>query len=444
MPSLPSLDNGLSGRPLHSLLEKRERLRSLTFDSDIVDKVAEFEAIVASEQLINLTKVTNAHSQVSAGLSSIQSSYQEYMAQLDKAIGQKRKELLTSVDRRFNHHIKEEGAIKRASQWTTGQELVEKLQAILGQEATWKFPVAYFEPNTAELSRLLVHGDPFYVFDNWESSIEHVLQRFPDNLSNRIHWYSWDAAKESIPSSSIGLIVTWNNFKFKTLNAIKQDIFDLSEKMMPGGLLLFDFNNGDTPEGAKLSEKNMQCFHWPTRLLEFCAENNLELVYQSDEPAYFTSYMLVRKQGTRPDLPIVSKLGLVTKNPEHLKVQRTNEEYTRTLLKRIKQKVDEEEASRIERDQQLNDLQKTHQVDHQSLLAAKLDRAMNNLDHTIKQHGKNSEAAVLGLINVGTIVLALGRTKDAKQMCEQARRIANNLSSIEVKTKVDEFKKQLN
>ena len=351
----------------------------------------------------------------------------QFLSYLDETINAERLELIKAADQNFKYDLRGSSITSRASQWKTDNALIERLKSLIGQNADWRFPVIYFEPNTGELTRLVVHGDPFYVVDDFSDSIDYVLGRLPEEMTRRIHCYSKDAADDRIPDHSIGLAVVWNNWRFKRVNDIQADMRFLSKKLMPGGILFFDFNDGDTPQGAADAEEYHQSFIWQTKLARLLDDNQLEILVHQHSPTNRISYMLTQKKGERPKINLVNKLAVVEKNPRafsELQNEETavkEERWFRRLSKR-----QQEDTARRQLDAMISAEQKDREIDQTAILTAKLDRALAHLSVCIPRYGKNHDTTIRAQISIGMILVAQKKIKEATGLFQRITRAATN------------------
>lgn len=357
-------------------------------------------------------------------------------------------DLLKASDANFDFDLTESRVLERAAAWRTSKEVKDEIGGLLGQYVDWRFPVLYLEPNIAELTRYIVSGEPFYIVDDWEASIDQVVQQLTPEMFNKLHCYTKNSAIEYIPDDSIGLAVTWNNFRFKRINSIAADIELMSRKLLPGGIMLFDFNNGDTIQGAQDAELNLLSFAWQERIERFVANNKLEILHHKHMPDYHNSFMIVRKAGELPKLPLVNKLALVIKDQNEVSRLREEERQLREFYQNLENTEQKENQARAERDQKLNELEKIRSIDHKQILQAKMERGLQHLQVMLNQHGRKHIATVQAMINVAILALLLEKPRDAKQIHQQVSRLIKHLDKtdalVQSSKRLDEMIQNLN
>ena len=341
----------------------------------------------------------------------------ELMTRLEQDIAAARLNLIKESNSHFKYDLTETSVITRAERWDTGEYLIEELKSTIGAIADWRWPVVYWEPNTGELTRLIVHGEPFYVIDDWDHSLEHVLKRLPNAMRRKVHLYSHEMFNTMLPDSSIGLAVVWNNWRFAKVNDIGEGIRRLSKKLIPGGYLLFDFNDGDTLQGAEDAEKYVQSFVWRDRVERFLKENKLEVDKYHHDTDNRVSYILARKAGERPYTAIVNKLAIAEKNQEEFD-KLAEEELAKQQAEFDLRKYNEEQqqAAQAKLDEEINALEQSRRIDNRMILTKKLHKAMAHRTVCLQKHGRDDPMTVNADISVINLLLAQERYKDANQL----------------------------
>lgn len=193
----------------------------------------------------------------------------------------------------------------------TNRKIINDLSGYIGKTIDWRYPIAYVEPNTHSLFKLLVAGDPFYWIDDYELPYKTLKKSTNEINYKKILYYTRQQAKENIESNQFGMVINWNNFFFKPIFEIKNDIKFMSELLAPGGTLIFDYIDVLTSKGAKAVEEHDLV---PTDfdLIDSIAkENDFVLENKISPEESFCDVAVYRKKGNKVDLNLSNKLGFV-------------------------------------------------------------------------------------------------------------------------------------
>jgi hypothetical protein len=198
---------------------------------------------------------------------------------------------------------------------------IEKLLGIVGNVTSFKYPTAYFDPNSGEALRSIVSGDPFYVIDDKTYPYIKMLEQVHDASHRKLLLYSKKKAQVEMVPGSIGITISWNNFPFSTHGQISKDLSLMASLLRPGGYALFNYADAYTVAGATFIEENKMPVIWRDRMERIAADNGLELVsrYDDKQHKYPFSICLFRKEGEIPELNLVNKVGLVLPDLNFLK-----------------------------------------------------------------------------------------------------------------------------
>ena len=219
--------------------------------------------------------------------------------------------------------IKERSRLGLESNWPTEKSylnsmlqwkndfITEQFIGLAGQYVDWKQPIAYFDPNIAELLRYLVAGDPFYVIDNIILPYKRLIQKLPEESRKKIYYYNKKDADTYLEKNSVGLCVSWNNFPFYTQGKIYSDLQLMSKILRPGGYAVFNYANSHTVAGAKFVENHDVPIVWKERIGQYANEHDLISIKDCEYVNYPFTISVYQKKGSMPSLNLINKLGLV-------------------------------------------------------------------------------------------------------------------------------------
>lgn len=166
----------------------------------------------------------------------------------------------------------------------------------------WKTVGVIVRPGKSDLIETMVACDPLYVMDLTHDLLSPSRERFNQQYQNRVCWYT---IKErfsggmfnDLPDKQIGFIMCHGFFHFKPLEIIKLYLRESFEKLKPGGIMAFSFNDCDRHKAVELVEKNFMCYT-PGRLLVSLCESigfDIKLFHKLNESS---SWVELEKPGS--------------------------------------------------------------------------------------------------------------------------------------------------
>lgn len=175
------------------------------------------------------------------------------------------------------------------------------LRTRLQTYSDWRWPGMIVRPGVETFIQELVGCDPLYTVDLSRDLLGKAIGQFPEPYQHRLRPYIIEENLDQeilkyIPNEQFGLILIYNFFNHRTIEHIKQYLSELYEKLRPGGVLIFTYNDCDRVPGVKLVEQGLACYT-PGILINQIAENigyDRFFTWNDGEPKTFLE---VRKPG---------------------------------------------------------------------------------------------------------------------------------------------------
>lgn len=362
--------------------------------------------------------------------------FKNYLNELLEEIQQNKKQKIQNLLKErsryvFNHfQWKDENQYFEYTKHWSNEFIIDEFLGIAGQYISWKHPLAYIEPNTGELTRHIISGDPFYVIDDRELPYNNIVESLPKASQQKIYHYNKKTALNDLEESSIGFCVSWNNFPFKTQGKIFNDMQLMSQLLMPGGYAVFNYADADSIEGAKFVEENEVSLIWKEKINQYAADNQLKEISTHEHANYPFSVAVYQKIGKSVELNITNKLGLVLPDEKQLEQKRLEQAKENLKAKTIRSKLEQDLKRLQERDQLLQELDEKRQLGQENILELKLHKAINHLNNMIAAYDDYTHPSVLeGLLHVSKITYSLGRIKDSKNLIKRVERDIEKMSA---------------
>jgi SAM-dependent methyltransferase len=176
-----------------------------------------------------------------------------------------------------------------------------QFQIRLSQYSNWKYPALIIRPGLETFIENMVAYDPLYLVDLSYEYLTPAMNKFNQQYQNRLRPYvvSEDLDQDilaKIPNDQFGMCLVYNYFNFRPFEILKKYLAEIYQKLKPGGILAFTFNDCDRPSAVKLVE-NYYCCYTPGYLIrELAVSMGYEIVYSWNDPGP-TTWLELKKPG---------------------------------------------------------------------------------------------------------------------------------------------------
>lgn len=174
-------------------------------------------------------------------------------------------------------------------------------RARLRKYSSWQYPAMIIHPMNEPFIHELLASDPLYLVDESPYLLEPVLTQFNELYQRRLRCYhiqeSFDyPILDKLPANQFGLCFAYNHLNFRPFEIIKKYLKEVMEKLRPGGVFVFTFNDCERSKAIALVETNFGCYT-PSYLVEQLAETmGFEIVYKWNDGGPST-WIELRKPG---------------------------------------------------------------------------------------------------------------------------------------------------
>jgi len=179
------------------------------------------------------------------------------------------------------------------------------LISIIRGYTNWHYPTLEIGPGHGEWTEHLIAGDPLYIVDIQQEYIHSTLSKFNDVYRRRIRPYLTKPGKEDnfanlsdLPQQQFGFIFAWNVFNYFPLTELTSYLMESFNLLRPGGVMMFSYNNCDTPACAYSVEVGLRSWMTKNLLIETCTNLGFEIINtQSLEGAEQVHWVEIKKPG---------------------------------------------------------------------------------------------------------------------------------------------------
>lgn len=257
---------------LSEVIDYLRQLEQFDLNQICVTAVRDLESVmytVASHQTQrqNLTDdLQKDLSDVNNTLAKFQSTVENIKQHLTKTIKQQEPALYQESSRMY-----EEEMCFETNEYILNRRLAidEKsdilLRSRLRNASDWRLPGMIIRPGHESFVEDLVPLDPLYLVDHHQELLEPSISKFTAEYQRRLRpyvvkEYHSNNILELLPSNQFGLVFSYNYFNYKPMEIIHRYLKEVFEKLRPGGVFLFTYNDCDRAHGTALAEHHFMCY----------------------------------------------------------------------------------------------------------------------------------------------------------------------------------------
>ena len=158
------------------------------------------------------------------------------------------------------------------------------LRARLKCYTDWRLPGMIIRPGLESFIEDLVPLDPLYLVDQDRKLLVPTLKKFNLKYRKRLRPYVVDEFQQEnplcqLPNGQFGFIFAWNFFNYKPIAVVNQYLSDFYQKLRPGGVAIFSFNDCDIAQGARMAEGNFMSYVPARKIKSYAEKIGFDILY---------------------------------------------------------------------------------------------------------------------------------------------------------------------
>lgn len=147
--------------------------------------------------------------------------------------------------------------------------------------------------HNTRMIRALLGSEPIYCVELYQEYIDYQKQFLSDQ---EVKFYHFDQLN-LLPTNGIGTVIIWDHLPFLCLREIELLVKKVKNFLLPGGYLIFNYNDCATVQGLKKFESHEMTYMTGAILEKICENNDLILKHQYSSLKENFHFMLLQKPG---------------------------------------------------------------------------------------------------------------------------------------------------
>lgn len=193
------------------------------------------------------------------------------------------------------------------------EESITYVQKIVRTMGDWRDSCLLYQMNDFDQTDFL-NFYPLYVVDRYKQDLIIKLSSLTtDAQMRKTRVYDTDEAYDCLPKGAFGMIISRNHFTHASRFMYDMELKFLSSLLKTGGMIMFNFNDVETPEGALLQESKMRSYQTKTELEQHLVDLGLEILEWTRLQKARTTWVLAKKPGIKTSIKRAEMLGHIIK-----------------------------------------------------------------------------------------------------------------------------------
>ncbi len=288
---------------VHELSKVRDHLQNL--DRDLDPKYS--QVIQSYIQTFNQSIINIQHDR---------GSLEGLLAEIDTHISNLTHELFSeSYDLELRNSM-----LNHASRLTRAGNIPEEAKNLIIERlriyADWHYPGLELGCRSGDWTQYLVGCDPLYIADLDQQFLDLAASQFNELYQQRLRKYLIkllplinEPNLTVLPENQFGFIFSWEFFNYLALGTTKYYLEQAIKLLRPGGIMMFSYNDGDTPNGAAYAENRAQSYLPKSHLINICNQIGFEVVNSECYNNGVVNWLEIRRPGTLSTIKSHQTLG---------------------------------------------------------------------------------------------------------------------------------------
>lgn len=287
-------------------------LKTANLDLDKVLHLLETRSDLATYNL------TTQYSNIQTAFSNFEDSLNNLKSQLNQKIAEAEKSWFQQSYVLYENETNESAEyilnLRKSNTLVT-----DPFQTRLNQYANWKYSALIIRPGLETFIENMVAYDPLYLIDLSYDYLAPAMNKFNQQYQNRLRPYVIREELDQeillkIPNNQFGMCLAYNYLNFRPFEVLKKYLSEIYQKLKPGGIFAFTFNDCDRASAVMLVE-NYYCCYTPGYLVrELAISMGYEIVYSWNDPGP-TTWIELKKPGELTSLKGGQSLAKILPNP---------------------------------------------------------------------------------------------------------------------------------
>jgi hypothetical protein len=238
-------------------------------------------------QLLNLTdQINQNYKDILSGVDNYEQTIDRIKEELDLLIEQVEPAYFEESLRLYSQEIiKDSPENVLARRLTLNDDAEKFVTGRIISYGNWLYSGMIINPGRDDWINHLVSCDPLYLVASCQELLDPAVLRFNDQYQRRLRTYIIneqinDPILTNLPDNQFSFCLVYNFFNYKPKELVNQYLTEIFDKLKPGGVVAFTFNNCDRAGATKLVERNFMCYTPGRHILAYASDLGFQIKKQ--------------------------------------------------------------------------------------------------------------------------------------------------------------------
>ena len=308
------------GLKLSEILSKIKDIQKLDFDSSvkpIQNYITGVNNSLTDCKLININDLFHAQSNLNSSLIEYKNIVEKIENKLLSVFKNNHEEYLKISDDLYKLNLDKmlfEEHLHWASLWPPSGDEFNFFYQTIKKHVDWRYPGLIVGSKNSKMIRSLVGTEPLYIMERYHNYFKLQKDKFNIEHTRKLKFYTFDEVN-FLPENSLGIAAIYNEFNFLPWGKVKNFLSVLSRKMMPGGILIFNFNDCNTVRGFIEFENQSMSYTTSEMFENFLSKYDFSCIKKYNSESQTFSFLVFQLKGEKNLIKKHPAIGYIRQQP---------------------------------------------------------------------------------------------------------------------------------
>jgi hypothetical protein len=297
------------------------RISDLSLEMSINEKISILSSVITNNPSVcyDVTDLVNSYRYLIVESYNIIDKLNQLISTIESDIDDIAKQLIKDENNRLQFTEKRfntSGNIYQIDDFETFNLINYRIK----RYTSWQYPGLQLYPTSDAWIDLMVANDPLYLVHHDYDFLKSQITKYPSTYQNRLRLYKiFNQDLSDLPQNQFGFVLSWGMMTHLIADKVEMYLEGVFNLLRPGGVFMFDYNNCDLENLAKLAEYNYKSYNSSRLITNLCEKIGYEIICFNDIelnnlPVSHISWVELRKPGKLTTIKAHQALGQVIEN----------------------------------------------------------------------------------------------------------------------------------
>lgn len=320
------------GLGLSELFARYQKIQSLEFKSiedNLLDRQMDLQQALEGITYLNKSDIEIAEKELRLSLEKYKDTIKKIENKLEIYFENNQNDFINfgkkiydiNLDKMlFHEHL------EWASLWPPMNKEFEDFAALIQSFSSWQYPCLIYGAKNSSIIRSMVSAEPLYVMERFSEYFDLQKQKFTREFARKINFYNYHELA-ALPNNALGFAFIYNEFPFIPWDMINNILNQIITKLMPGGHIIFNYNDCETARGIYEFENQSMTYSTAKMYIDLMESRGLTCIKKYVSTSQTFSYLIFRKNGNQNLFKKYPCVGFIKEQPTLSNIAAHNKKY---------------------------------------------------------------------------------------------------------------------